>query len=106
VALPDGVEDDAYLRHLDEVLPAAFAFKPDIVFYQSGVDPLASDVLGRLSLTHQGLIERDRRVFMAARRAGVPLVLTSGGGYSRPIALSAEAHANTYRTAWQVFAAH
>jgi len=106
VALPDGVEDDAYLRHLDEVLPAALAFRPDIVFYQSGVDPLASDVLGRLSLTHQGLIERDRRVFMAARRAGIPLVLTSGGGYSRPIALSAEAHANTYRTAWQVFAAH
>jgi acetoin utilization deacetylase AcuC-like enzyme len=106
VALPDGVEDDEYLRRLDEVLPAAFAFRPDIVFYQSGVDPLATDVLGRLSLTHQGLIERDRRVFIAARHAGVPLVLTSGGGYSRPIALSAEAHANTYRTAWQVFAAH
>ena len=105
-ALPDGLEDDEYLRHLDDVLPAAFAFKPDIVFYQSGVDPLVTDLLGRLSLTYRGLIERDRRVFLAARRAGVPLVLTSGGGYSRPIELSAEAHANTYRTAWQVFAAH
>ena len=48
VPLPDGVEDAAYLRRLDEVLPAAFSFRPDIVFYQSGVDPLASDVLGRL----------------------------------------------------------
>ena len=104
VALPDGVEDAEYLRQLDEVLPAAFAFKPDIVFYQSGVDPLASDVLGRLSLTHQGLIERDRRVFAAALKFGAPFVLTSGGGYSRPIELSAEAHANTYRTAWQMFA--
>ena len=104
VALPDGVEDNEYLHHLDEVLPAAFAFKPDIVFYQSGVDPLASDVLGRLSLTHQGLIQRDRRVFAAARSFAAPFVLTSGGGYSRPIELSAEAHANTYRTAWQVFA--
>ena len=63
VPLPDGVEDAAYLRHLDEVLPAAFAFRPDIVFYQSGVDPLASDVLGRLSLTHEGLIARDRHGF-------------------------------------------
>lgn len=104
VPLPDGLEDAAYLRHLDEVLPAAFAFKPDIVFYQSGVDPLASDVLGRLSLTHAGLIARDRRVFSAALRFGAPFVLTSGGGYSRPIELSAEAHANTYRTAREVFA--
>ena len=104
VALPDGVEDTEYLHQLEEVLPAAFAFKPDIIFYQSGVDPLASDVLGRLSLTHQGLIERDRRIFTAARSFGVPFVLTSGGGYSRPIELSAEAHANTYRTAWQIFA--
>jgi acetoin utilization deacetylase AcuC-like enzyme len=104
LALPDGVEDTEYLYQLEEVLPAAFAFKPDIIFYQSGVDPLASDVLGRLSLTHQGLIERDRRVFEAVRGFGMPFVLTSGGGYSRPIELSAEAHANTYRTAWQVFA--
>ena len=104
VPLPDGVEDDAYLRRLDEVLSAAFSFRPDIVFYQSGVDPLASDVLGRLSLTHEGLIARDRRVFSAARSFAAPFVLTSGGGYSRPIERSAEAHANTYRTAWQMFA--
>jgi len=104
VPLPDGVEDAAYLRHLDEVLPAAFAFKPDIVFYQSGVDPLASDVLGRLSLSHAGLIARDRRVFSAALSFGAPFVLTSGGGYSRPIEHSAEAHANTYRTAREMFA--
>jgi acetoin utilization deacetylase AcuC-like enzyme len=103
VALPDGVEDAAYLQSLDEVLPAAFAFRPEIVFYQSGVDPLASDVLGRLSLSPQGLIERDRRVFGAARAFGAPFVLTSGGGYSRPIELSAEAHANTYRTAHEMF---
>lgn len=104
VALPDRVEDAEYLRRLDEVLPAIFAFRPDIIFYQSGVDPLATDVLGRLSLTHQGLIERDQKVLFAARNFGAPFVLTSGGGYARPIELSAEAHANTYRTAWQVFA--
>ncbi|HEY4679584.1 MAG TPA: histone deacetylase [Candidatus Angelobacter sp.] len=103
VPLPDGVEDAAYLRRLDEVLPAAFGFRPDIVFYQSGVDPLASDVLGRLSLTHEGLIARDRMVFSAAIRFGAPFVLTSGGGYSRPIEHSAEAHANTYRTALEMF---
>jgi len=105
VPLPDGVEDDDYLHRLDEVLPAAFGSRPDIVFYQSGVDPLASDSLGRLSLTPQGLIERDRMVFRAARRFGAPFVLTSGGGYSRPIELSAHAHASTYRTAWHILSA-
>jgi acetoin utilization deacetylase AcuC-like enzyme len=105
VPLPDGVEDEEYLRRLDEVLPAAFGSRPDIVFYQSGVDPLASDSLGRLSLTPQGLIERDRMVFRTARRFGAPFVLTSGGGYSRPIELSAHAHASTYRTAWHMFSA-
>ena len=104
VSLPDGLEDEDYLRQLDEVLPAVFAFHPEIVFYQSGVDPLATDVLGRLSLTPHGLVERDERVMRSARSYGAPFVLTSGGGYSRPIELSAEAHANTYRTVWQVFA--
>jgi acetoin utilization deacetylase AcuC-like enzyme len=103
VSLPDGVEDRDYLRHLDEVLPAVFAFRPEIIFYQSGVDPLTTDVLGRLSLTPQGLTERDKKVMYAARSYGAPFVLTSGGGYSRPIELSAEAHGNTYRTAWQIF---
>lgn len=103
LALPDKVEDREYLERLAEVLPRVFAFQPEIVFYQSGVDGLSTDVLGRLALTPEGLIERDRAVFRAAQEHNVPLVLTSGGGYSRPIELSAEAHANTYRTAWEMY---
>jgi acetoin utilization deacetylase AcuC-like enzyme len=33
----------------------------------------------------------------------VPLVVTLGGGYSNPIQLTAEAHANTFRTAQEIF---
>jgi acetoin utilization deacetylase AcuC-like enzyme len=103
VALPDKVEDAEYLKTLESVLPAIFSFGPEIIFYQSGVDALATDFLGRLSLTPQGLTDRDRMVMTAVRDSGVPMVLTSGGGYSKPIELSAEAQANTYRTAWEVF---
>lgn len=103
VALPDKMEDAEYLGRLRQVLPRVFAFQPEIIFYQSGVDGLATDLLGRLALTPQGLIARDTIVMEAVRTSGVPLVLTSGGGYSRPIELSAEAHANTYRTAWKIF---
>jgi acetoin utilization deacetylase AcuC-like enzyme len=103
LALPDGVQDEEYLRRMNEVLPRVLDWGPEIVFYQSGVDGLATDAFGRLSLTHDGLMARDRLVMKSVRGAGIPLVVTSGGGYSRPIELSAEAHANTYRTAWQVF---
>ncbi|HLJ90921.1 MAG TPA: histone deacetylase [Candidatus Angelobacter sp.] len=103
IDLADKVEDDAYLRSLEQVLPEIFAFRPDIVFYQSGVDPLHSDSLGHLSLTFEGLKERDRMVMQAARDHKTPFVLTLGGGYAKPIELSVQAHANTYRTAWQIF---
>ncbi|MGI8744247.1 MAG: histone deacetylase family protein [Bryobacteraceae bacterium] len=101
--LADGTTDDDYLRTLDLVLPQILAFEPDVLFYQSGVDGLAADTLGRLALTRAGLKERDRRVMAAAQAHCIPLVVTLGGGYSKPIQLTAEAHANTYRTASEIF---
>ena len=104
VGLPDGVDDRAYLdvlaTHLPEVLEAAGA---DLLFYQAGVDPLAEDALGRLSLTHAGMRERDRLVLEAAWHRGLPLVLTLGGGYAKPITATLEAHLGTYETALSVF---
>jgi acetoin utilization deacetylase AcuC-like enzyme len=104
IELADATRDDEYLAALDFVLPQVVAFRPDIILYQSGVDALHSDSLGHLALTHSGLIERDRRVMCAARSYDIPLVITLGGGYSRPLELTAEAHANVYRTAAEVFA--
>jgi len=103
INLPDKVADEEYLRCVDQVLPEVLAFQPDIIFYQSGVDALYSDALGHLSLTHAGLEERDLRVMQTAHLQGIPLVLTLGGGYSRPIELSVQAHVNTYRTMHKVF---
>lgn len=104
VELPDGTGDAEYLRALDKVLPQAFAFRPEIVYYQSGVDPLEADTLGRLALSHAGLRERDRRVMSAARNASVPLVITLGGGYAKPIELTVQAHGNTFLMAREMFA--
>jgi acetoin utilization deacetylase AcuC-like enzyme len=73
------------------------------VFYLSGVDALASDVLGRLALTHEGLRDRDRRVVGECFGNRLPLVITLGGGYSKPIELTAEAHANTFRVAAEIY---
>jgi acetoin utilization deacetylase AcuC-like enzyme len=102
VELPDRTGDEDYLRMLAEVLPRVFAFQPEIVIYQSGVDALAGDKLGRLALTHEGLRRRDRMVMEGCRDRGIPFVITLGGGYADPIERTAEAHANTFRTAWEV----
>ena len=103
VELEAGIGDKIYLSELARVLPQVQAFRPEILFYQSGVDGLAEDRLGKLELTLDGLRERDRQVMQLAQAANVPLVVTLGGGYADPIRLTAEAHANTFRTAIETF---
>jgi acetoin utilization deacetylase AcuC-like enzyme len=102
VALADGTGDAEYLEHLAAVLPRVADFRPEIVFYQSGVDGLARDRLGRLTLSTEGLAARDRAVFEFVRREGFPVVVTLGGGYAEPIERTVEAHVNTFRAAWYV----
>jgi acetoin utilization deacetylase AcuC-like enzyme len=102
VGLVDGVQDAEYLEIVRRELPAVFDFRPDIVFFQAGVDGLITDRLGRLELTHQGLLARDRMVLAACLTRGIPVVITIGGGYSDPIEPTIEAHAGTFRTAAEV----
>src|SRR5205823_2228853 len=97
VDLPDGAGDSEYLAALAQALPRALDFAPDIIFYQSGVDALESDKLGRLALTRDGLLRRDEMVFDGCTSRHIPFVITLGGGYSEPISLTVEAHANTFR---------
>lgn len=105
VGLRDGVEDAEYLALLDAELDGIWsAFRPEMVFYQAGVDPLAGDRLGRLSLTREGLRRRDRLVLRRCLATGVPVVITMGGGYSARFEETVEAHADTIRTALALLA--
>jgi acetoin utilization deacetylase AcuC-like enzyme len=66
---------------LDKHLPALYArFEPQLVFFQSGVDPLASDRLGQLQLSREGLRARNDMVFDLTMMFGGRLVITFGGG--------------------------
>jgi acetoin utilization deacetylase AcuC-like enzyme len=105
VELADGCGDSEYIATLEEHLPAVLdRARPDVLFFQAGVDPLEHDLLGRLKLTPAGLRLRDRIVASASRDRGIPLVLTLGGGYAKPIALSVDAHLGTWREARDAFA--
>lgn len=104
IALPDKTEDALYLQTLKNTLPRLLdEVRPDLVFYLSGVDVLESDRLGRLSLTLQGCKDRDHFVFQTCKQYGLPVAVSMGGGYSPRIAAIVEAHANTYRTAMEVY---
>ncbi len=98
VELEDATSDKDFLYHLSKSIDEVMnRFLPDFIFYQCGVDVLASDKLGRLGLTLQGCKERDKRVFDLVRQLNVPVVCTMGGGYSKDIKTIIEAHANTFR---------
>ena len=104
IALPDFTDDRFYLTTLDSNLRRLLdQEQPDFLFFQSGVDILATDVLGKLSITREGCMKRDRIVLGLAHENGIPLVASMGGGYSRDFRDIIEAHANTFRLAQEIF---
>jgi acetoin utilization deacetylase AcuC-like enzyme len=103
IGLPDGTGDGAYLTAVADGLAAVASFRPELVLYLSGADPLASDTLGRLALTFEGLKARDRLVFEMCRRRDIPVSIAIGGGYADPISDTVEAYANTFRVASEIF---
>jgi acetoin utilization deacetylase AcuC-like enzyme len=98
VGLEDGCDDATYFKaldtHLDDVLDRA---RPELAFYLAGADPFAGDRFGRLRLSMDGLIRRDRRVFVACARRGVPVVMVLAGGYAPDLRDVATIHGNTVR---------
>jgi len=104
VELADNTGDAPYLATIRGAWQTAISrANPELVLYQAGVDPLGDDKLGRLSVTAAGLEERDRFVLGAAKAAGIPIVLTLGGGYANPIEASIDAHIATYRAAKEIY---
>jgi acetoin utilization deacetylase AcuC-like enzyme len=101
--LPDGTRDEEYLETLARHLPAVFAHEPEIVFYLAGADPFAKDKLGKLSLSIDGLRERDSYVLRACYEREVPIVTVMSGGYGKDINDTIEIHCNTIRVVKNVF---
>jgi acetoin utilization deacetylase AcuC-like enzyme len=107
VELEVGIGDEEFLEltalHVQRLMET---IQPQLTFYQAGVDPSKQDALGKLALSREGLMERNRIVCEASLRASSPLVVTMGGGYpkdldshSDPFKAVVDAHTDVYRAA-------
>ena len=103
--LPDGMGDDEYLACLGSAMSLGLSkLNPQLICYVAGADPYRDDQLGGLSLTLEGLKERDALVFRRAKAEGIPLMVTFAGGYARKLKDTVTIHSNTIIAAMEVYA--
>jgi acetoin utilization deacetylase AcuC-like enzyme len=96
IELEDGTEDAVYLEALQAGLERALELaNADLALYLAGADPYAGDQLGRLALSKEGLVQRDRLVFEHCRGAGLPVAAVMSGGYGRQTKDTVEIHFGT-----------
>ena len=104
IGLDIGVSDVEYLEILNETLTRIVEdFEPDFVFYLSGVDVLATDKLGKLSLSREACKNRDQLVFQLCKSKSLPVQVSMGGGYSNRLTDIVEAHCNTFRVVHHLY---
>ncbi len=98
IGLALNCDDLTYLRLLEKSLSNILnSFQPSFVLYQSGVDVLGSDKLGKLNLTKEGIIRRDKMVLDFVKGENIPFVCAMGGGYSSDIKEIVNAHASLFQ---------
>lgn len=104
VPLREEMEDDEYLQTLAEYLPDVLAHvKPDLVFYDAGVDPHGGDRLGKLALTDSGLFRREMQVLTTCVSQGYPVACVIGGGYADDMNALVYRHSLVHRAASEVY---
>ena len=93
VALPDGADDSEFLDALEDGLERSLEeSRAELAIYLAGADPFEDDRLGRLSVTKEGLAERDRLVLESCRERGLPVAVTMAGGYARDVEDTVDIH--------------
>jgi len=96
VPLADGVSDAVYLEALEDALDRMQqVFEPDMMIYLAGADPHEGDRLGRLKLTHAGMLARDGTVFDLVKKLNIPVAVTMAGGYGHNIETTVAVHRQT-----------
>jgi acetoin utilization deacetylase AcuC-like enzyme len=104
VNLPDGIGDGEYLACLGNAISLGLSkFEPELICYIAGADPYREDQLGGLSLTIEGLKQRDALVYQIAKAERIPVMVTLAGGYAQKVEDTVTIHCNTVIAAKEVF---
>jgi len=104
IALTDGTGDAAYLQALEWGLQRAIdCSRAELAIYLAGADPYQDDRLGRLSLSKEGLRERDNLVLSSLHCAGIPVAITMAGGYAQRIEDTVDIHLQTITMAEAIY---
>ncbi len=83
IPLSAGTGDAEYLGLLERHLPGVLdGFRPEVVLFQAGCDPLRNDPLAHLALSESGILRRDACVVDWCVQRRVPVAVVLGGGYS------------------------
>ena len=106
LVLEPGSGDDAYLEAARQGLDLCLGFEPDLLLFQAGVDGLEADALGKLSVSREGMQQRNALVFDAAAASTMPTVVFMGGGYAKPIDATLDAFEDLFLSAAFVHGEH
>jgi acetoin utilization deacetylase AcuC-like enzyme len=103
IGLPDETGDPDYLAALREGVGYALqTAQADLAIYLAGADPFIGDKLGRLALSKEGLLRRDRLVLESCAAMGLPVVIVMAGGYAREVNDTVDIHFQTVQLAAQM----
>lgn len=99
-----GTQDQEYLAIVEQTLTYLIRIEqPDLILYDAGVDIHKNDRLGKLDISQEGILKRDRLVLEIAKNAQIPLGAVIGGGYSQNTLELSQRHSQIFVAANQIW---
>ncbi len=98
IEVEDNTTDEEYLNTVSKSLEIVNKMNFDFVFYVAGVDIHKNDKLGKLNISTEGIIEREKMVIKNFYKNNVPLCGVLGGGYNKDFDHLVYLHSILHRT--------
>jgi len=98
IEVEDDITDEEYLNTVSKSLKIVNKMNFDFVFYVAGVDIHKNDKLGKLNISTEGIIEREKMVIKNFYKNNVPLCGVLGGGYNKDFDHLVYLHSILHRT--------
>ena len=98
IEVEDDITDEEYLNTVSRSLEIVNKMNFNFVFYVAGVDIHKNDKLGKLNISTEGIMEREKMVIKNFYKNNVPLCGVLGGGYNKDFDHLVYLHSILHRT--------